>query len=98
MQRARGRGTAASSPRARRSGAELRPAVPLLALPALLLLLGCLPAPCGALKSIASVGESVHKVRDVVEGALHTFEAELANDQDAVATEQYALARALQER
>ena len=33
MQRARGRGTAASSPRARRSGAELRPAVPLLALP-----------------------------------------------------------------
>ena len=43
-------------------------------------------------------GSFLNKVRDVVEGALHTFEAELANDQDAVATEQYALARALQER
>ena len=73
------------------------PAAPLLALSALLLL-GCLPAPCGALKSIASASESLHKVRDVVAGALHTFEAELANGQDPLPPEQYALARALQER
>ena len=86
-----------AAPAARGAGAELRPASPWLALLAFLLL-GCLPAPCSGLKSIASEVESQYKLRDVVEAAMHAFDNELSASQDWLATDHYALARALQER
>jgi hypothetical protein len=90
-------GRVRAAPAARGAGAELRPASPWLALLAFLLL-GCLPAPCSGLKSIASEVESQYKLRDVVEAAMHAFDNELSASQDWLATDHYALARALQER
>jgi hypothetical protein len=84
-------------PAARGAGAELKLTAPWLAL-LVFLLLCCLPAPCSGLKSIASEVESQYKLRDVVEAAMQTFDKELAASQDRLPTDQYALARALQER
>ena len=59
---------------------------------------GCFPTRCEALKSLVSESEGKHKVRAVVEAAVRTFEAQVAAAQTRLTDDEYTMARALLER